>query len=245
MSQMLLIRHGQASFGSTDYDVLSELGVEQSCCLGRYFAETKVRFDAIYCGPRQRHHDTAAHLRTTAALADLQIPEPIVLAGLDEFPAFELVDYWNPILEREQPELASDLKIGSPRALDVVFQRWASGSLDSGHLETFAQFDQRVRHAIAQIQQREGRHRTIAVVTSGGPIVIAARYCLDLSPAKTMSLLWSITNSSMTEVRYRSPKTRDLIEPSANKNTPNKHSHIGLYSLNRTPHLRRQQITSR
>ena len=240
MSQMLLIRHGQASFGSANYDVLSELGIEQSCCLGGYLAETHVRFDAIYCGPRQRHHDTAAHLRATAALADLTIPEPIVLAGLDEFPAFELVNYWKPILEREQPVLANDLNSGSPRALDVVFQRWASGALDSGDLETFAQFDQRVRHAIDQIQQREGRHKTIAVVTSGGPIVIAARYCLDLSPVKTMSLMWSITNSSMTEVRYRSAGTDDPIEAL----TPN-NNNLGLYSLNRTPHLNRRQITSR
>ena len=30
MGIVLLVRHGQASFGADDYDVLSDLGVEQS-----------------------------------------------------------------------------------------------------------------------------------------------------------------------------------------------------------------------
>ena len=32
MSQILLVRHGQASWGSDDYDVLSPLGEKQSPC---------------------------------------------------------------------------------------------------------------------------------------------------------------------------------------------------------------------
>jgi len=35
MGVVLLVRHGQASFGADDYDVLSETGIEQSRMLGR------------------------------------------------------------------------------------------------------------------------------------------------------------------------------------------------------------------
>ena len=218
---MVLIRHGQASFGSADYDVLSELGIEQSRCLGDYFGNASSHFDALYCGPRKRHRDTAAHMRSAASERGLTIPEPIVIDDLDELPAFELIRHWRPIIERDEPDLARAIVGGSIDALDVILARWADGSLDSGEHETFAQFDARVRAAIDSIREREGRGKTIAVVTSGGPITISARYCLDLSPAKAMSLLWSVTNSSLSELRYRSDRARPP----------------GLYSLNRVPHL--------
>ena len=38
MSVIYLIRHGQASFGTDNYDQLSALGREQSAILGSYFA---------------------------------------------------------------------------------------------------------------------------------------------------------------------------------------------------------------
>ena len=37
MSVLLLVRHGQASWGSADYDVLSDRGHEQSRLLGRHW----------------------------------------------------------------------------------------------------------------------------------------------------------------------------------------------------------------
>ena len=42
MGVVLLVRHGQASFGADDYDVLSETGWEQSRLLGRYLADRGV-----------------------------------------------------------------------------------------------------------------------------------------------------------------------------------------------------------
>ena len=39
MSVLLLVRHGQASWGAADYDVLSDLGHEQSRLLAKVFKE--------------------------------------------------------------------------------------------------------------------------------------------------------------------------------------------------------------
>ena len=55
MSTLYLIRHGQASFGAEDYDVLSALGAEQARALGAYFAARRWPVDALYVGPRARH----------------------------------------------------------------------------------------------------------------------------------------------------------------------------------------------
>ena len=50
MGVVLLVRHGQASFGAEDYDVLSETGWEQSRLLGAWLGERKVTPDAVLHG---------------------------------------------------------------------------------------------------------------------------------------------------------------------------------------------------
>ena len=47
MSVLLLVRHGQASWGSADYDVLSDLGHEQSRLLGKHLAVGRVGYGEI------------------------------------------------------------------------------------------------------------------------------------------------------------------------------------------------------
>jgi broad specificity phosphatase PhoE len=47
MSEIYLIRHGQASFGSDNYDRLSPLGVRQAQCLAKHLAKTDKSFDGF------------------------------------------------------------------------------------------------------------------------------------------------------------------------------------------------------
>ena len=55
MGMVLLVRHGQASFGADDYDVLSETGVEQSRVLGACAGRAGRR-----AGGRRARRDAAA-----------------------------------------------------------------------------------------------------------------------------------------------------------------------------------------
>ena len=59
MATVYLIRHGQASFGSDDYDRLSELGCRQAVVLGEYLEQCGIVFDAVYSGELLRQRDTA------------------------------------------------------------------------------------------------------------------------------------------------------------------------------------------
>ena len=59
VSVLLLVRHGQASFGAADYDELSALGEEQSRLLGASLAARGVRPDVVLRGSMQRHRQTA------------------------------------------------------------------------------------------------------------------------------------------------------------------------------------------
>ena len=212
MSTLYLIRHGQASFGAEDYDVLSALGAEQARALGRHLATRPVRVDALYSGPRRRQLDTARHIAEAVAELGQPLPEIAVVEELDEYPAIELFRAWLPKLAAEDAELARSLAAmasgaglqgGVQAAFEKITHRWARGELDTGHLETFLGFCERVERGIGNLMALEGRGRHVAAVTSGGPISVAVRMCLGLAEERTIRLSWVIANASLTELRWR------------------------------------------
>ena len=58
ISNLYLIRHGQASFGEKNYDNLSKKGVKQSIVLGKKLLKQKISFDKTIIGPLKRHQQT-------------------------------------------------------------------------------------------------------------------------------------------------------------------------------------------
>ena len=65
MSELLLIRHGQASFGSADYDALSQLGLRQAALVGDYLVASGHRLDGIYCGTLKRQRQSGTTQMTS------------------------------------------------------------------------------------------------------------------------------------------------------------------------------------
>src|SRR5258708_9795586 len=59
MSTIYLVRHGQACFGTANYDQLSDTGRDQVRLLGGYFAQSGERIDRIYSGALNRQCETA------------------------------------------------------------------------------------------------------------------------------------------------------------------------------------------
>ena len=88
MGQLILVRHGQASFGADDYDVLSETGWEQGRALGTWLRESGVRPTSLVRGSLRRHRETLEALTETAGWGDLAVAED---AGWDEFDHVSLV----------------------------------------------------------------------------------------------------------------------------------------------------------
>ena len=81
VSSILLVRHGQASFGAADYDNLSPVGHEQSRVLGAALAARGVAPDLVVAGEMRRHAQTAAALLDGAGWsADVSVD-----AGWNEF----------------------------------------------------------------------------------------------------------------------------------------------------------------
>lgn len=60
MASLYLIRHGQASFGSANYDQLSPLGQRQADVSGQFFAETGLHFTQAASGDLSRQRETGS-----------------------------------------------------------------------------------------------------------------------------------------------------------------------------------------
>lgn len=213
MSLLRLVRHGQASYGAADYDVLSPLGVEQARALGRAWAAGAAPA-AIYAGPMRRQRDTATHAVAAAAEAGRSLPAPVVLDELAEYPAFELVARCLPQVAREDPALRDVLERRADpaladRALWATIDRWTAGELDTGELETFAGFVARVERGLERIfAAHPERSQTVVAVTSGGPIGVAARLALGLTGRATLAMWRVVRNASTSEFLWRARSDR-------------------------------------
>ena len=203
-----MIRHGQASYGAADYDVLSDLGAKQSRELGTYWGSRGHGLDAVYTGPRKRQIDTARHFLEAAAGSGASYPAPTVVDEFDEYPAFELLKHWMPILLKDDPEFKKLLAAGASakqmdRALDIIVTRWANGELDTGEHESFEQFVARVDRGLKHVMAEQGRGKRVAVVTSGGPISVGMKLTLGIADERTLRVAAVVVNASYTEFRYR------------------------------------------
>jgi broad specificity phosphatase PhoE len=220
MSTLLVIRHGQASFGSADYDKLTALGIEQATQLGRWMARHGVRLDGIVHGPRVRQIDTARHMIAAARAGGAAWPDPAPLAALDEYPAEAIMRASLPALLASADEEARAVFGGDPTAVatdarrfqrlfERVMRSWVAGELAGtlGDTESFAAFAQRVRGALDDIMARAGRGKTVAVVTSAGPTAIAMQMALELSDAVALKLSWVVANTGVTDLRWRDSET--------------------------------------
>ncbi|MEO6509734.1 MAG: histidine phosphatase family protein, partial [Nocardioides sp.] len=86
MGQIVLVRHGQASWGAADYDVLSAHGERQSAATGAALVD--LRPDAVVHGAMQRQRRTAEVL-VEAAGWDVV---PALDAGWDEMDHLGVLD---------------------------------------------------------------------------------------------------------------------------------------------------------
>ena len=185
MSQITLVRHGQANSGSSDeqgYDKLSPLGHEQAAWLGEHLRDTHHAFDSVYCGTLRRH------IETTAGMQADQYAPVIQDARLNELAYFDLSDAFEAYNGQPIPVLQEEFVEHMP----LLFQAWMDGHLKNIP-ERFASFEDRVSKAIEDISARSDR---ALVITSGGVIGFLTRQVLDLSTDNYARTCLSIFNSS-------------------------------------------------
>ncbi|MCR9111006.1 histidine phosphatase family protein [Marivita sp. XM-24bin2] len=187
MSQIVLVRHGQANTGAKDegdYDKLSKLGHQQSGWLGEHFRHKGDVFARVWTGTLRRHIETADGI---AAKSSETIARDERLNELEYFTLSQL------LADQHGITLPSDRE-GFVRHLPCLFQHWRDGKLE-GTPESFDHFENRVRDALRDLTARPGRS---LVVTSGGLIGMAMRLTLELNMQAFCNVCLSIQNTSVS-----------------------------------------------
>jgi len=207
MSEIYLIRHGQASFGEGDYDVLSETGMKQSDILGSHLAEAGISFDSAYTGTLERQKKTAAIILGRLNEAGLGSPEPVTEPGFNEYDTKEIIRSMMGEIIRDDPSFEEDFKKifrerrSFQRILEESMKRWIGKRHPEG-IETWEGFLGRVRGAVKRVADENGRGKKIAVFASGGSIGAAAGLAAGMSGEETMNLIWQMPNTSVTRLRF-------------------------------------------
>jgi broad specificity phosphatase PhoE len=200
MAVLLLVRHGQASFGAADYDVLSDLGEEQSAVLGRRLAGLG-RIDHVVHGGMRRQADTARIAMAVVAEA----PEPALDACFAEYDHEAMLEAALPGQE-DQERLARELaEADDPRRrfqehFELALSRWTDGRHDDDYPETFSAFTERVEQGVAATLDRLDRSGTAVVATSGGAISALCAAHLGLDAQRWSALNRVIVNTSVTKL---------------------------------------------
>lgn len=183
MGQILLVRHGQASFGAADYDALSPLGFEQSRLLGDGLAARGIEADLVVHGTMRRHRETA---ETCAAAAGWSAV-PTIDAGWDEF------DFLSVLAMHPHEYGPEPTKAEFQRLFEDATEAWMAGE-DRPYVETFAAFTDRVHGALERTVEL-AEAGTVAVFTSGGPIGLAvAEVLADPASPDQLPGLWGRLN---------------------------------------------------
>jgi broad specificity phosphatase PhoE len=231
MSTLYLIRHGQASFGTDNYDVLSAVGRQQVTLLAAHLAESGERIDRIYSGTLQRQRETADIIASA-----LQHAAPISITdAFDEYDSDVILRTFAASLGPEElaragwPELRSDR-----RKFQLFLERaalaWVEARIEAAQMLPWQQFHDRVVAGLQALMRSEGRSRTIVLSTSGGVIGTAVAHVLGLANHVGIELNWAVHNASITRLIYNAEK-------------------MSLSMFNALPHLerteRRQLITYR
>lgn len=214
MSTLTLIRHGQASFFSDDYDKLSELGEEQSRVLGRHWIELGTSFDEVYVGTLKRQVKTAECAGEPFAAAGLDYPDIQTLETLNEYPSDQVMGVLLPELCEKHPEikaLSEDYSIATEpghkyksfhRLLEAIMDKWVHKEYEDTSISTWDEFAGGVRDALRDIMDKGGSGRRVAVFTSGGPIGVSVQTVLRAPELQAAKLNWRVRNASLTDFTF-------------------------------------------
>ncbi|MDF1728076.1 MAG: histidine phosphatase family protein [Sulfitobacter sp.] len=192
MAELLVIRHGQASFGQENYDVLSDLGHRQSEAVGAILRELDWQPDRIITGTLARQRDTLT------AMGFVGAPE--------EHPGFNEYDFGDLLHARfagQVPDMVRGDRKTHFRALRETVFAWQDAAFD-GASETYAEFAERVE--AARTFATDTQARRVLVVSSGGVIGQLTATALGADKRHMMELNLQVKNTAMTRFMFKGPR---------------------------------------
>ncbi|ARN75310.1 histidine phosphatase family protein [Oceanicoccus sagamiensis] len=210
MTDITLVRHGQASFGADNYDQLSPLGGQQAIWLGEHLQQRDASFDRVLMGTQLRHRQTAEGIVSSMAGS----PDFETHSGFNEYDFTALVEAFS----AQYPEQTHS-EYQDRRHFYVILRRalmvWSEDGI-SGLPESWGEFNQRISDAMAFATEQPTAK--VLIVSSGGPISMIMKQTLELGTEQMISLNLQVINTSVSRFLKTSKATH-------------------LMSFNNIPHL--------
>lgn len=202
MGTLYLVRHGQASFGADDYDVLSDMGYRQSVRLGEYFKYKGLTFDAALTGTLHRQIRTFAGICEGMGTGLKATPR----SGLNEYDAHAVIGAIHP--HKLEKPTSPEMVRSHFRLLKDGLAQWMAGVVSPRGMPSYTEFVAGITGVLDHV--RTSYTGNVLLVSSGGPIATAVGHVLGTSPEATIELNLRIRNCSVTEFAF-TPKRHMLV----------------------------------
>jgi broad specificity phosphatase PhoE len=187
MGSIHLIRHGQASWGTDDYDRLSPVGQKQSAALGMSWEASGWAPSTLVAGSMKRHAQTAIAVIDACGQGD----------GYDVDDGWNEFDHLAIARAHDPAALSADPK-EFQKLLNTALDGWIAGTGE--HSETYLDFMDRVMTAFGKAVTDAGPGRSVAVFTSGGPIALVASHLLAGDDSLFQRINDVVINAGVTTV---------------------------------------------
>jgi len=209
VGSIYLIRHGQASFGADDYDVLSPTGYRQAHVLGAYLAQLGLRFDRCISGSLFRQRHTAQTAMAQLEAAGLHPPALEIDHAFNEFDAEAVIRALLPAMLPDEPEALEIMRNAAhnraefQRLFALIISRWLGGEHDTPALQSWLAFVAQVQSGLDRILDSAAARDRIAVFTSGGTITALLHLITQMPAPQAFELNWQIVNTSLNHLKFR------------------------------------------
>jgi broad specificity phosphatase PhoE len=204
---LLMVRHGQASFGQANYDALSERGHAQAYQLGVWLANHHAQFSHVRIGAMHRHKQTLDGIAKAYREHGLSLPDHAIDADLNEFDHQTVFRAY--MQQNADDAIVKASANGDHRATGTMVYAallaWSKNAL--GELpETWQSFGARACKAADQLHAiAEGE---MLVISSGGLISRIAQAAMDVPDSRAVDLNISLRNSALCEFHLREKQWR-------------------------------------
>lgn len=209
MGSIYLIRHGQASFGADDYDVLSPTGYRQAEVLGAHLVQLGLSFDRCISGSLFRQRHTAETVMAQLNAKGLTQPELEIDQAFNEFDAEGVIRALLPAMLPDEPEALDIMRNAAhnrtefQRLFALIIGRWLGGEHDTPPLQSWLSFVAQVQSGLDRILDSAAPNERIAVFTSGGTITALLHLITRMPATQAFELNWQIVNTSLNHLKFR------------------------------------------
>lgn len=221
MPTITLIRHGQASFGSENYDQLSPLGFEQTKHLGVFFTQTARQIDHVIIGGMKRHQQSFDSFMSAYDATQIAELNAMVMPNYNEFDHEQVLLVGNQLASKAA---MGELLASHPKPKAKLYElfsnavaRWQAGNHDEEYTESWSTFKKRTWQAfldtvdvVNQMQSNKDTEIHCVVFSSGGVISAIAGELLGLSDRKIFELNFTMANAAMTQIKVKGERKQLL-----------------------------------